>query len=148
MAYSYTNKGTLINGQVNTNNGFRHFGHGKQQLTTNAHNPIITFNWSSGASPRIKFSLFGQFTATKPSRTGYLIQFNFNYDIDSNGSVVWENQPYISENGDGGTWFNTDLGVQGQIVIRSYIWGDQSYVNLSMYGTCNKWNYLSSVTYH
>lgn len=148
MAYIYDNKGTLINGQANTNNGFRYFGHGKQCTSTYAHNPIITFNWSAGASPRIKFSVFLQFTSGKPSRTGYLLQYNNNFDIDSSGNVIWENQPSMSENGDGGTWFTTDWSTTGQLAFRAYIWGDQSYVNMSMHATCNKWNYLSSVTYH
>lgn len=148
MAYIYNNKGTLINGTSNVNNSFRHFGHGKQQTSTYSYNNIMTFNWSTGASPRIKFSVFGQFTAAKPSRTGYLITFHFNFDIDSNANVVWSQTPFISENGDSGTAIDVNWDTSGQLKFRSYIWADLTYVNLSMHAACNKWNYLSSVTYH
>ncbi len=147
MAFIYNNGGTLLNGQTNTNNGFRHFGHGKLLSTTNAFNNLITFNWSTGAPTRIKFSVFGQFTAARTARSGYLVTFNMNFDLDSNGNVVWSQTGFISENGSTDAYIDINWETGQQLKFRTYVYG-ATYCNFALHAACNRWNYLSSVTYH
>lgn len=148
MAYIYSNTGTLINGQTNTNNGFRHFGHGKLLPTINSYNDLITFNWSIGASNLIRFSVFGQYTAAQTNRTGYLVTFNMNFDINSSGNVTWSQTGFISENGSTNAYIDINTATSQQLKFRTYMYGTQCYANYALHATCNQWNYLSSVTYH